>query len=103
MKIVMSCLLVFCAFSTNAQQEKKVESKITGVTVFLKKAQVNREIKTRVEAGKTTLVVSGLSSQIDQQSIQVAGKGSFIILGLVHQQNFLNEFNVPKPLQSLKD
>jgi uncharacterized protein (TIGR02231 family) len=103
MKLIMSCFLILYAFSIHAQQEKKVESKITGVTVFLSKAQVNREIKTRIDAGKTTLVVSGLSSQIDQQSIQVSGKGSFIILGLVHQQNFLNEFNVPKSLQVLKD
>jgi len=94
---------MFCTFNIYAQQEKKVESKISAVTVFLSKAQVNREIKTRIEVGKTTLVVSGLSSQIDQQSIQVSGKGSFIILGLTHQQNFLNEFNVPRSLQLLKD
>jgi uncharacterized protein (TIGR02231 family) len=104
MKIIVYCFLVlFTGSNAFAQQEKKVDSKITNVTVFLNKAQIAREIKTRIEAGKTTLVITGLSSQVDKQSLQVAGKGNFIILGLSHQQNFLNEFNVPKSLQALRD
>lgn len=86
-----------------AQPDKPVDSKITDVTVFLNKAQVSRTVKTRVEAGKTNLIVTGLSSQLDPQSVQVSGKGSVVILGTTHQQNFLNEFNLPKPLRMLKD
>jgi uncharacterized protein (TIGR02231 family) len=73
------------------------------VTVFLSKAQITREVRTRVDAGKTSLIVSGLTSQLDQESIQVAGKGSFIILGIAHRQNYLNEFNIPRPLKLLRD
>jgi uncharacterized protein (TIGR02231 family) len=98
--VALALLLSAAAFS---QHEKTAESKITNVTVFLNKAQVTREVKSRIEAGKTELVVSGLTSQLDQQSIQVAGKGNFVILGIAHRQNYLNEFNVPKPLKVLKD
>lgn len=96
------------AFSVSAlfamgQNEKPVDSKITNVTVFLNKAQVTREVKTRIEAGKINLLVRGLTSQLDPESIQVTGKGSFVILGISHQQNFLNEFNIPKGLKILKD
>src|SRR3990170_2522488 len=80
-----------------AQLEKTVDSKITEVTVFLNKAQVTREVKTRIDAGKSTLILTGLTSQLDQQSIQVTGKGEFTILGIMHRQNFLNEINMPKP------
>ena len=83
--------------------EKPVESKITNVTVFLSKAQVTREIRTRLEAGKTTLVLTGLTASMDTESIQAAGKGSFIILGISHRQNFLDELNVPKGLKMLRD
>jgi uncharacterized protein (TIGR02231 family) len=86
-----------------AQVEKPVDSKITNVTVFLSKAQVSREVKTRLEAGKTTLVLSGLTASMDTESIQAAGKGNFVILGISHRQNFLNELNVPKALKVLKD
>jgi uncharacterized protein (TIGR02231 family) len=98
--IAFMLLLSVAAFS---QQEKKVDSKITNVTVFLSKAQVTRTVKSRIEAGKTNLIVTGLTSQLDQQSIQVAGKGNFVILGIAHQQNFLTELNTPQSLQVLKD
>ncbi len=108
MKISMKNQLLATALSVSAlvaagQNEKSVDSKITNVTVFLNKAQVKREVKTRLEAGKTNLVVTGLTSQLDPQSIQVSGKGSFVILGISHQQNYLNEFNMPKALKMLKD
>ena len=85
------------------QIEKNVDSKITDVTVFLNKAQVTREAKEKVDAGKTALIITGLTAQLDPESIQVKGKGNFVILGISHRQNFLNELNMPKALKSMKD
>jgi uncharacterized protein (TIGR02231 family) len=98
-------LIIFAlTVATVAQaQDKPIDSKITNVTVFLAKAQVTREAKARLDAGKNTLVITGLTSQLDPQSIQVTGKGSFIILGTSHRQNFLSELNMPKVLRVLKD
>jgi uncharacterized protein (TIGR02231 family) len=100
---LLTSALVMSTLVAAAQPDKPVDSKITDVTVFLNKAQVSRVVKTRVEAGKTNLIVTGLSSQLDPQSVQVSGKGSVIILGTSHQQNFLSEFNLPKPVRMLKD
>jgi uncharacterized protein (TIGR02231 family) len=86
-----------------AQSNQNVNSKITDVTVFLNRAQVTRQVKTQLNAGKTNLIVGGLTSMLDPQSIQVSGKGNFIILGTSHQQNYLSELNMPKALKSLKD
>lgn len=100
------CLLAFIILGFNyafAQTDKPVDSKITDVTVFLNKAQITREVKTRVDAGKTNIILTGLTSQLDQQSIQVKGNGSFVILGIAHQQNYLNELNTPRSLKMLKD
>jgi uncharacterized protein (TIGR02231 family) len=60
-------------------------------------------VKTQLNAGKTNLIVGGLTSMLDPQSIQVSGKGDFIILWTSHQQNYLSELNMPKVLKSLKD
>jgi len=100
---ILSSALVLGSLMAIGQPDKPVDSKITDVTVFLSKAQITREVRTRLEVGKTNLVVTGLTSQLDAQSIQVSGKGSFVILGISHQQNFLNEFNMPKSLKNLKD
>lgn len=102
-RISLALILLTATFIVQAQTDKPIDSKISRVTVFLNRAQVTREVKTRVEAGRTNLILNGLTSQLDQQSIQVAGKGSFIILGISHNQNYLNEFNVPKSLQLLRD
>lgn len=103
MKKLLTCWILLISVAALAQQEKPVESKISRVTVFLNRAQVTREVKTRLEPGRTNLIVRGLTSQLDQQSIQVAGKGSFVILGISHNQNFLTEFNVPRTIQVLRD
>lgn len=102
-KILFLSALIVVTVGAKAQTDKPIESKINRVTVFLNRAQVTREVKTRIEAGKTNLILSGLTSQLDQQSIQVSGKGNFVILGISHNQNYLNEFNVPKGLQVLRD
>ena len=100
---LLTSALVMSSLVSMAQPDKPVDSKITDVTVFLNKAQVSRVVKTKVEAGKTNVIVTGLSSQLDPQSVQVSGKGGIIILGTSHRQNFLSEFNLPKPLRMLKD
>jgi len=99
----LALALLACTLQAAAQTDKPVESKITNVTVFLSKAQVTRKASTRIEAGKTNLLVTGLTSQLDPESIQVTGKGGFIIMGIAHQQNFLNEFNMPRSLRVLRD
>lgn len=84
-------------------QEKPLESKITDVTVFLNRAQVKREAKTRVEAGATELVLKALPAALDPQSVQVEGKGKFVLVGVSHRQNFLHELNTPPVIRQLQD
>jgi uncharacterized protein (TIGR02231 family) len=96
-------VFLFVAAGVLAQNGKPVDSKIKAVTVFLNKAQVTRDVKTRLDAGKTSIVLNGLTAQMDVESIQAKGKGSFIILGIAHRQNFLSELNLPTHLRILKD
>lgn len=103
MKYIIVALFSIGSMTVFGQDEKNVESKITSVTVFLNRAQITREAKTRVEAGKSILRLKGLTSQLDQQSIQIAGKGAFTILGISHEQNYLTELNMPRHLVSLRD
>lgn len=102
--IVILAGLILSGFpAAYGQPDKPVESEIRDITVFLARAQVTRTVKTRVEAGRTSLVIGELASQLDPNSIQVAGKGNFLILGTSHRQNFLQDINMPKSLRVLKD
>ncbi|VXC22474.1 conserved hypothetical protein [Flavobacterium sp. 9AF] len=69
---------------------KQINSKIEKVIVFTQGAQISRKAKASFESGKTELVFQGISPKIDKQSLQVKGKGSFTILSVIHQNNFLN-------------
>jgi len=103
MKTISILTFWFCAMNVLAQNSQPVNSKITDVTVFLNQAQVTRQVKTQLQPGKTELVVGGLTSMLDPQSIQVSGRGSFIILGTSHHQNYLTDVTMPKSLRSLRD
>lgn len=102
-KTLIGTWLTVLLMTAYAQPEKQIDSNITDVTVFLAKAQVTRLAQTSLQPGKTHLVFTGLTSLLDPASIQVAGKGNFVILGINHRQNFLSEVNMPKALQVLKD
>lgn len=101
--VILTGLILSGLTAVYGQPDKPVESEIRDITVFLARAQVTRTVKTKVEAGRTSLVIGGLASQLDPNSIQVAGKGNFLILGTSHRQNFLQDVNMPKSLRVLKD
>jgi uncharacterized protein (TIGR02231 family) len=103
MKRAFIIFFLMAGIAGHGQVEKTVDSRITGVTVFLNRAQVTRVLQTRVDAGKTNIIVSGLTANLDPQSIQVTGKGNITLIGISHQQNFIHEFNMPSQLRMLRD
>lgn len=104
MKNLIVCITLATAPALiSAQVSKSVESYPTHVTVFLSGAQVTREAKSSVASGRTELVLSGLPSQLEQQSIQVMAKGKVMVLAIRHQVNFLTGGNLPKKLRLWTD
>jgi hypothetical protein len=92
-KKLLSALLLFIHVAVFAQDNQiNVNSKIAGVTVFMNGAQVLRQSDlVELPQGVSLLVFSGLSSGIETQSLQAKGEGSFTILSVARQNNFLLE------------
>jgi hypothetical protein len=88
-KLFFCCLMSLSVWAQKEPMTKVVESKIEEVTVYENGAQVTRTAKTTIAAGKTTLVLRGVSPQLDRQSIQA--NGDFTILSVVHQASFLSD------------
>ncbi|NJN42704.1 MAG: mucoidy inhibitor MuiA family protein [Flammeovirgaceae bacterium] len=103
MKNLAAIVIVLMGIPAFGQLSKNIDSKISNVTVFLNRAQVTREGRVRIEAGQNHLLLKGLPSKIDPQSIQVSGKGNYILLGVNHRHNYLDDMTAPKPLKVLKD
>ncbi len=72
-----------------ALAQKKIDSKIERVTVFLNGAQVIRTANTTLPTGKSDIILRGLTPNLEAQSVIVKGEGDFTILSVKHQLNFL--------------
>lgn len=89
MKKIILFLLVIPVFA-KAQTPKTVNitSKIEHVTVFFSGAQVERTASTPLSIGRSEIVFRGLTSQLDERSVQVSGDGDFTLLSVSQRLNF---------------
>ena len=95
--------LVLLTQITFAQEEQKTASQVNKVTVFLNKAQINRDVKVSLKKGITTLIFNGLSPFIDVKSIQVKTAPSINILAVNHKKNYLNEIKKSEQVKALEE
>lgn len=88
-----------------AQSIKRVpiETKMEQVTVFLKGAQVKRTGKQLINAGKQEIVFTGISTDIEKQSVQVKADGKLTILSVKVQRDFLKEQEVREEIKLLQN
>ncbi len=91
------------SFSAVAQSESKtVKSEITEVTVFQQGAQVSRKANVQVPAGTSTLLFSGLTQNMDPNSIMLGGSGNLTVLSITHKRNFLTEEDKSETMKGLE-
>lgn len=88
-KLFFCCMASLSVWAQKEPITKVVESKIETVTVYENGAQVIRTAKTNLIAGKTALLLRGVSPQLDRQSLQA--NGDFTILSAVLQTSFLSD------------
>jgi prefoldin subunit 5 len=96
----------FASLSAQPLKETELKTTIGEVTVFLQGAQITRTGKVEIAAGKSALVLKGLSPHIDEKSIQVKGvseaaSGEFTILSVNHRYNYLGEQTKNAKIDSL--
>jgi hypothetical protein len=106
MKKLSLLLLLFClAFLTNAQElkESTFKSEIKSVTIFLSGAQIFESALGNFPAGESVVVIKGLSPYLDEKSIQVKGKGNFVIQAVNRRLDYLSEKNIGEEVKKLEE
>jgi len=102
-RLFISSLLFLIAVSgISAETEKEIKAGIKHVTVYPDRAQVSHETNVELPAGKTVLILGGLSPYIDAQSIQVKGYGDFIILSVNQRNNYLENLEDLPEVKSIR-
>jgi uncharacterized protein (TIGR02231 family) len=84
-------LFVFACVESSAQNKKSIpNADIRDIEIFQSGAQVNRTVKTSVNAGTTELNFEGLSQYIDKNSVSCSAYGDVMILSVTHRLDYLN-------------
>ena len=94
-------LLVLCPLLIFGNDEK-LPSKIKEVTVYLNGASITRTAVCDLSTGASEITLTGLSTQIDESSIQISGLQAVSILSMSYDINFMpivENTTVSKPLE----
>ena len=98
-------ILTLFSSLAHAQTTHRVQAKaeIKTVTVFLDKAQVGNRVSCSLNAGVTEVEIKNLPVGLFPKSIQVTGKGEYILLGVQHKINYLNPHKTGEETKALED
>ena len=80
---------------------KDVKSNIKHVTVYRQGAQIERSLNVSLPKGKTDIYVTGLSSKIDERSIQATAGNQVTIVSVNFSVDYLNQQSVGKEVEQL--
>ena len=72
------------------------------MTIFLSGAQIFESAQGNFPSGESIVVIKGLSPYLDEKSIQVKGKGNFIIQGVNRRLDYLSEKNIGEEVKKLE-
>ncbi|HOU02531.1 MAG: mucoidy inhibitor MuiA family protein [Bacteroidales bacterium] len=100
--ISLSFLISFLQYSS-ADNEKDIKATLSRVTVYPDRAQLFHEATIDIPSGSTVFKLGGLSPYIDVQSIQVKGYGEFTIMGVNHQNNYLENLEELPEIKSVRN
>ncbi len=90
-KLTVLVTLLLLNFFSRASEELILTSSIKEVTVFLNRAQVFRNASVNLKPGQHVLAIEGASAQLDPASLQVGGKGTFVILDVAQRVVYRQE------------
>jgi uncharacterized protein (TIGR02231 family) len=103
-KFLLTALLALTLTAFTAEgQEKYIASTVSQVTVFRQGAQLYGELPFAVQNGTVDIVAGGLSPYIDASSIQVKGEGDFMIMGVNHRNNYLENPAETEAISALRE
>ncbi|WP_103867621.1 DUF4140 domain-containing protein [Aquimarina sp. I32.4] len=88
---IYTLLFLSCTFSLPFGAEKKIDSSIKEVTVYLAGAQIKRTATVHLIPGTNEIILHDLSSNIDENSIQISGLQNTSILSLNFAINYLEK------------
>lgn len=105
-KCLFLLLGLYIATAVPVLGQTKVKTAVEKVTLFIDGAQVTRSRQINIPAGRSVIVFTGLSSYLDDRSMQIAARGNFTITAVNRRFNYtdsLERSNRQKTLEKRLD
>ena len=104
-KLIYTLSLLFISNLTFAQvvNEKKVESTISDVTVFVTGGEVHREAKVDVKKGRNRLIFTRISTVADHKSVQFNADNEFNLVSVSSEVDYLSFIDNNPRIQLIQD
>lgn len=100
--ILIICLLSSLSFAQD--QKIRIKAKLNEVTIYLNNAQLKHTTNTfTIPKGMQTIIIENIAVTTLPQSIQISGKGNFVILSSQFRKNFIHTKSISKQIQQLED
>lgn len=97
MRIFLILTIVFINMIASAQVKKiQAETSVQNVTVYLSGARIEREATVKIAPGQTEISFSGLSNQLDQQSVQLKADADITLLSVQFKKDSLSERKIDR-------
>lgn len=101
--ITISLIIILKQNSFAQLVAKRVESKVTDVTVYLNGAQITEIANLSLKEGESAFKITDLTMYMDANSIQISGGDAFTILSARHEINHLSDQSSHPRIKVLKD
>jgi len=101
MRIVLPLLFLLSTTCFAQIRKLNAESNISSVTVFSSGAQISRFANVNILPGRTEIVFSGLSNQLEQQSLQLKADANIILLSVQAIKDFTSQRKLEADEKSL--
>jgi TonB-dependent SusC/RagA subfamily outer membrane receptor len=95
--------LSLLSFNAPSDERTTVGSNLKNVTIYRTGAEMIHNASANLKSGDNELVIEGLSSYLDINSLQVNCPAAVTILGVEFNNNYLGEENISPSVKKLKD
>src|SRR5690242_8427473 len=92
MRIFLLAIILFLSQTATSQIKKiPAETTVQNVTIFSSGARVDRISSVSISQGRSEIIFSGLSNQLDQKSVQLNADADITLLSVQASKDFLSE------------
>jgi hypothetical protein len=101
-----TCLIIFlilCNFSFSQTKKITAETSIHEVTIFSSGAQIQRNATVAIQPGRSEIVFSGLSNQLQQQSVQLKADANITLLSVQAVKDYFGQRKIEQDEKTLID